>query len=332
MRWILRVTVLLLIATLLAIGGWLAWFQSERNERLAELASASQLAANGVEYAVVGEGPAVLVFHGAPGGYDQGLVLAQALLDDGFQVIAISRPGYLRTPLRVGLTPEEQADAAAKVLEEIPIESVAVLGCSLGAPAALEFARRHPQHVWALVIVSGVTQALNPPLTEPPFPERLNERLTGDVGSWLGARAAADDPAPALRWLHAKTTTGGDAQAWAESVLGDSRQREHFAALAATLFPMGPREDGLRNDLLQMRAMAAVPFEGLRMPALFVHGANDAFVPVADARANEAKMPAGEWLEVADAGHLVEFGASANSVRDAVTGFLRRFSGGHGAP
>lgn len=332
MRWILRVIVLLLIAALLGIGGWLAWFQSERNDKLAELASASQLAANGVEYTVVGDGPSVLVFHGAPGGYDQGLVLTSSLLDEGFQVIAVSRPGYLRTPLRVGLTPEEQADATAKVLEELRIESVAVLGCSLGAPVALEFARRHPQHVWALVVVGGVTQAMNPPMETPPFPERLNERLTGDIGSWLAAQAAADDPAGVLRWLHGETFSGGDAGAWSDAVAGDPAQRERFAALGATLFPMGPREDGLRNDLLQMRALAAMPFEALTMPTLFVHGTLDLFAPVADVRANEAKLPAGELMEVTDAGHLVEFGPSSATVREAVTAFLRRFSGGHGTP
>src|SRR5574341_959670 len=63
-----------------------------------------------IEYAMQGEGPAVLVIHGCPGGYDQGLVAARLTRDPSFKFIAPSRPGYLRTPLKVGRTPEAQAD------------------------------------------------------------------------------------------------------------------------------------------------------------------------------------------------------------------------------
>lgn len=52
-----------------------------------------------IEYAEVGEGPPVLVIHGAGGGFDQGLDLAEDLVRNGFRVIAPSRFGYLRTPL-----------------------------------------------------------------------------------------------------------------------------------------------------------------------------------------------------------------------------------------
>jgi 2-hydroxy-6-oxonona-2,4-dienedioate hydrolase len=44
-----------------------------------------------IEYAIAGDGPPVLVVHGAGGGYDQGIDFARSLLDDGFQVTAMSR-------------------------------------------------------------------------------------------------------------------------------------------------------------------------------------------------------------------------------------------------
>lgn len=49
-----------------------------------------------IEYAEAGNGPPVLVIHGAGGGFDQGLELAQPLIDAGFRVTAVSRFGYLR--------------------------------------------------------------------------------------------------------------------------------------------------------------------------------------------------------------------------------------------
>ena len=64
-----------------------------------------------VECAVSGEGPAILLLHGAMGGCDQSLLLGRSALgNSGFRFIAVSRPGYLGTPLASGKAPEHQAD------------------------------------------------------------------------------------------------------------------------------------------------------------------------------------------------------------------------------
>ena len=52
-----------------------------------------------IEYAEAGEGPAVLVVHGAGGGFDQGMGLGKELVDRGFRVVSVSRFGYLGTPM-----------------------------------------------------------------------------------------------------------------------------------------------------------------------------------------------------------------------------------------
>ncbi len=66
-----------------------------------------------VEYAVFAEGPAVIALHGAMGGYDQGLILARTIGPPGYRYVAVSRPGYLGTPLTGGRSSEEQADLCA---------------------------------------------------------------------------------------------------------------------------------------------------------------------------------------------------------------------------
>lgn len=122
-RLLARIAFLLLVLVLLAIGGVLAWFTSWRSDRLAALDGASEVADTTygkVEFVLRGEGPTVLVFHGAPGGYDQALLLGERLSEEGFQVVAPSRPGYLRTPLASGILPEQQAAAAlAQLSSEI---------------------------------------------------------------------------------------------------------------------------------------------------------------------------------------------------------------------
>jgi 2-hydroxy-6-oxonona-2,4-dienedioate hydrolase len=66
-----------------------------------------------MEYTRQGAGIAVLVIHGAGGGYDQGELIAQTLLDDTFDAITPSRFGYLGSTLPENATWDTQADAYA---------------------------------------------------------------------------------------------------------------------------------------------------------------------------------------------------------------------------
>lgn len=335
-RLLPRAAFLLVILCLLAIGGVLAFFQSWRSARMVDLYSASQMVPtkNGpLEYTRHGEGPAVLVFHDAPGGYDQGAALAGFLVDEGFQVISPSRPGYLRTPLETGITPENQADAAAQLLDSLGIEQTSVLGFGWGGPAALEFARRFPQRTNALVFVGAAVGRLNPPVAPAvPFPQAVGEALTGDVGSWLYARLSENDPAAALRAAFSISSVGGAeaCKSWAGLVLDNPDQLALFHALALSLSPISPRELGLRNDLLQVRAFPEIPFESITTPVLLVHGGLDKAIPVAPVEAAKSKFPNSELLLFPDDGHLLFLGRGASIAEDRITAFLKKHTPSHG--
>ncbi len=86
-----------------------------------------------LEYAVMGEGEPVLIVHGACGGFDQGIEIAEALARRGYWVIAPSRFGYLRSALPRKLTTAMQADAYAQLLDHLCIEKAVVVGISAGA-------------------------------------------------------------------------------------------------------------------------------------------------------------------------------------------------------
>jgi hypothetical protein len=69
-------------------------FRSEINVAQGRLLAGSkiiQTRSGPMEYGEIGEGYPVLVTHSAGGGYDQGLLLAQAFVGDGFRSIAPSR-------------------------------------------------------------------------------------------------------------------------------------------------------------------------------------------------------------------------------------------------
>ena len=89
----------------------------QARERLSAGSQIAETACGQIEYAVAGNGPTVLVVHGAGGGYDQGLDISRGLVRSGFRVVAMSRFGYLRTPLPADASPTAQADAHACLLD-----------------------------------------------------------------------------------------------------------------------------------------------------------------------------------------------------------------------
>ena len=138
----------------------------DSNKRLTELESNSKLVETSVgtiEYKMIGsKGPVILFTHATPGGYDQGWSI------DGYRVLAPSRPGYLRTPLEVGKTPAEQAQAFSALLESLNIAEVCVYGVSGGGPSAICFAALFPEKTSALILQMAVSQSIDPNEKEVP--------------------------------------------------------------------------------------------------------------------------------------------------------------------
>ena len=107
-----------------------------------------------IEYARVGDGYPVLVVHGTMGGFDQGLLVAKPVIDAGFQVISVSRFGYLRSPLPENATVDMQADAYACLLDELGIQQAAVFTFSGGATSSIRFALRYPERISGLILLA----------------------------------------------------------------------------------------------------------------------------------------------------------------------------------
>jgi pimeloyl-ACP methyl ester carboxylesterase len=106
-----------------------------------------------IEFGEAGDGPAVLLVHGAGGGFDQGLDLGADFLGEGYRIIAPSRFGYLGTPLPDDASPEAQADAHLRLLDALQLETVPVVGVSAGGPSVMQLALRYPERCSALVLV-----------------------------------------------------------------------------------------------------------------------------------------------------------------------------------
>ena len=97
---------IILVAVFGLVGGFVAltYLRCYREMRAAKsrLLAGSTVLKTGhgeIEYAVEGEGTPLLVLHGAGGGYDQGLWHGKLAMGGGYKFIAVSRYGYLRTPV-----------------------------------------------------------------------------------------------------------------------------------------------------------------------------------------------------------------------------------------
>jgi pimeloyl-ACP methyl ester carboxylesterase len=260
------------------------------------------IARGAVEYAIQGDGPAVLVSHGTPGGYDQGLLVARLLGSQRFRFVAVSRPGYLGTPLDVGPTPEQQADAFAALLDALAIDRTAVIGLSGGGPSALQFALRHPRRCWAVVLVSAITRRR--PASERPLLWKFLHSvvLTSDFGGWL-----LRVPSRASRQLG--------------RLLRLPAQQASAAEVVDTIVPESLRGAGHRNDSAQFGMLPVYPLEAITAPALVVHGTADWPVPFAHAEFAARGIRGCELIAVTGAGHGVLFRRQGD-VRARIIGFL----------
>ena len=240
----------------------------------------AETAAGPIEFASNGEGPTLLLFHGGPGGHDQGLIL-EPLVAEGFHVVSPSRPGYLRTPLEVGATHAEQADAIAALLDTLEIEGAIACGYSAGGPVALQFAARHADRTRGLLLECAVSQCYRPEIS--PLAKAL---FLSDYGTYLQSRIGLRLPKLLARELIRQESSyrGKELGRLAAELVGDPAKLRVLKMLMASLTPYDLRREGLENDLVELGTIDRLPFENVTAPTLVLHGTEDADVPFADAQ------------------------------------------------
>lgn len=129
-RAVLAMAALLVAGLIIVVHARCSQDIRQAHERVVEGSQLTDTPCGPIEYARAGEGPAFLVMHGAGGGFDQGLEVLGELAGFEFQVIAVSRFGYLGTPLPVDASAPAQADAHACLLDALGIERAVVIGAS----------------------------------------------------------------------------------------------------------------------------------------------------------------------------------------------------------
>jgi len=263
-----------------------------------------ETAAGPVEYAVRGQGPVVLCVHGGPGGYDQGLVLGEVFRRNGFQVLSVSRPGYLGTPLATGPSPTAQADALAALLDRLGMEAVRVVGASAGGPSTYLLAARHPDRVRALLEIDAVCRSYRPSCSD----VTLKLSIT-PLGLKLTAFLAEYFPKTAISGLLASESSlkKKALKERVAHVMADPLKQATFHCIIHTFADRAEeRHAGVLNDLAITAELGDLPLVGVRCPTLIIHGEADSDVTPDHAR-YAAGAIAGARLEWIGAGSHMGF-------------------------
>jgi len=268
-----------------------------------------------IEYALAGDGPPVLVVHGAGGGYDQGLEFGEPLVNSGFRVIAMSRFGYLRTPLPTDASASAQADAHACLLNALKIRRAAVIGASAGAPSSMQFALRHPDRCSAMVLLVPAAYVPRPgsapPMQTPPGTEFLfDTALKSDFLFWAAIRLARSTVIRAI--LATPPAVVENASAAEQARIG--KVLEH-------ILPVSPRRLGLLNDAAVTSSLQSYELERITIPTLVISTADDLFGTFDAARYTAEHVPRARFIGYRSGGHL--WVGHQKEVMSAIATFLK---------
>lgn len=312
--------VLMILAGVVLVGAITVWQMFERDMRrfqqaLNDTSAVIETRVGPVERAVRGsDGPAVLVIHGAGGGFDQGVIFAETFLPEGYRWIAPSRFGYLRSPLPEDASTAAQADAFAALLDAEGIDRVAVMAVSGGVPPALQLAERHPDRVTALMLISSA-----------PYTPYTTEAQGLPVPAWVySALFSSDFPLWLVRLLAPQALEGlFDIRADLKPGMSPS-DREFADAMVAAFLPVTQRLDGVRNEAAAIDPAARYDVSGIIAPALVIHTRDDGLNPFDIAERLDRDLPQSRLVALDTGGHLLL--GRHDMIREEVELFLAEHS------
>lgn len=231
---------------------------------------------NGIEisYERRGAGTPLVLVHGFP--LDHTLWNETAsLLEGDFDLILPDLRGFGgSTTIETPYLMSDMADDLAALLDHFGIEKTALAGHSMGGYVALAFAKKYPQRVSGLALVSSQAAADATDRKEGRY------KTAQDVAE-KGVEVVADAMMP-------KLSSNAEVQAFArESIL-----RQGKAGVIGALKAMAEREDS-------MPILSSFDF-----PVVLIHGDADALIPLEKAQEIKEALPDAKLVILQRAGHL----------------------------
>lgn len=223
------------------------------------------------------------------------------LAEHGYRAVAYDRRGHGRSDdPGSGYEFDTLADDLAAVLDTLDLSDITLIGHSMGGGEVVRYLSRHGgQRVARIALVASTVPKLD---VEPAAAAALLDRLRNGYGQWVAENAAS---------------SFGDGLPGCEIPQEEKRRTvQHWMAVS------------LQAAVECMAASVAADFRGevnrIKVPALVVHGDNDAFAPLETCGRRSAELiPDSTLLIYRNASHMLQL-----SHRQQLNADLLAFVGG----
>ncbi len=319
---VIVIIVIVIVITLLGIG-FLRWKKSAC--RVMDDGDVMETTIGKIHYKLTGEGPVLFFMHGGPGGIDQGFFLND-LVEEGYSLLVVSRPGYLRTPF-VPLSYEEQVDQYVELLDKLKIDKVVAMGYSAGGPLALNFANKYPERTHALVMEGGVSTIYENPSEEvmDSFWAKLfmSNRMQ-DFLSWISIIAIKIAFKMTFKSIISMETLldKEGIKKFTDLVLNDKERKFWLRKLIETTVPMSLRKLGLNHDIELLTSIEEISVDNIDVKSLLVYSKEDNDVKWLNAEYLINNLKDFELL-VTHGGHMMWIGEDIAKIKSTRIDFLK---------
>jgi pimeloyl-ACP methyl ester carboxylesterase len=245
---------------------------------------------NGIKLAYTrhGKGTPLVLIHGYPLDHTSWNEVA-SLLEKEFDVILPDLRGFGQsTPVETPYTISDMADDLAGLLDHLKIEKITLAGHSMGGYVVLAFAKKYPQRVSGLGLVSSQAAA------DSPEGKDRRYQTAADVAE-KGVGIVAEAMTPKL-----------SADMRVQTFVRDVIEKQSKSGVTGALKAMAERED-------LVSYLSTTTF-----PVTLIHGNADMLIPLDRAKEIKAVLPSAQFIELQGAGHMpmMEFpNETANGLR-----------------
>jgi 3-oxoadipate enol-lactonase len=234
------------------------------------------VAVNGINLAYTrrGKGTPLVLIHGYPLDHTSWNEVA-SLLENEFDVITPDLRGFGQsTTVETSYTIADMADDLVGLLDHLGIEKIALAGHSMGGYVALAFAKKYPQRVSGLGLVSSQAVADSPEAKDRRY------QTAADVAQ-KGVGIVADAMTPKL-----------SADVRVQELVRAVIEKQNPSAVIGALKAMAERED-------LVSYLSSVSF-----PVVLIHGGADVLIPIERAKEIKAVLSSAQFIELKSAGHM----------------------------
>ncbi len=259
----------------------------------------SQLAQHSIHYREAGEGKALIILHGL-GNNSQSWAHQLRQLEEQFRVIAWDAPGYgdSSDPKEEFQQFSQFADVLKEFLDRLGLQSVYLLGHSMGSAIALDFTSRFPEMVDALIIADATRGAAGV------SPEENERRLQNRLH--------------AINTLHPSEL----ARTRVKALLSPNASVEvvkEAERIMSQVRPAGYRSVSYSlSNLNQMDLLSTIS-----VPTLVMCGELDGVTPVSESKVFHELIPHSKLAIVPNTGHLC-YQEDPETFNQFVTAFLQK--------